>query len=115
MTLLTWKPPTLIHPITISVSNANHNLQLDPTKDYILHITALGGLQINGGHHVVLIGGTINIPTWGSKPGTNFPNDVGGYPTGDPVWKTLHHGVPPNGDFVPAAMVGMAYVSPGYN
>lgn len=44
---------------------------------------------------------------WSSEDGT-YGLDRG------PVSGTISHGTPPNGDFVPAAVVGMGYVSPGY-
>ena len=33
---------------------------------------------------------------------------------GDPSWNDVHEGLPPGGDFVPAEVAGVAYVSPGY-
>jgi hypothetical protein len=36
------------------------------------------------------------------------------YPESDPEWSGFSKGVPPGGDFVPAGVAGMNYVSPGY-
>ncbi len=61
---LTWAPPTLSSPITVTLSNSNKNAKLDPTKDYIVKlsgkITGTGSVNISGGRNVVLIGGEIN-------------------------------------------------------
>jgi hypothetical protein len=53
----------LVNPITINLPTiAPIYLNLDPSKDYVLkstgHITG-GGLSVNGGHNVVMIGGWI--------------------------------------------------------
>lgn len=37
------------------------------------------------------------------------------YKESDPEWNALNFGLPPGGDFVPAGVAGMNYVSPGYN
>ena len=65
---LTWAPPTLSSPTTVAVSASNRNLSLDVARDYIIDmpsgaLTGAGGLSIQGGRNVVLIGGEINIPT----------------------------------------------------
>jgi hypothetical protein len=68
---LYWAPPALNNPITITVSAAGGPLSLDPTRDYVLrvgHVEHKGGLVINGGHNVVLIGGEITIPYVGDQP-----------------------------------------------
>jgi hypothetical protein len=70
--LLTWAPPQLTDPTTILVTNSNRSLKLDKTKDYIIQmpkapLTAVGGLVINGGHNVVLIGGEISIESVGTN------------------------------------------------
>jgi hypothetical protein len=64
---LQWAPPTLSSPKTIQISATNHNLKLDDKTDYRLvlpnkPITLTGGLIVNGGHNVVLVGGTIVVP-----------------------------------------------------
>jgi Malectin domain len=74
---LTWAPPQLDSPTIVNVSNSNHVLKLDPTRDYLVRmpttkLSVLGGLVIIGGHNVVLIGGAITIPSWGaSHPSDN--------------------------------------------
>jgi hypothetical protein len=61
---LTWAPPPLTAPTTILVTDSNHNLKLDSSKDYRIKMPATplavkGGLTISGGRNVVLIGGAI--------------------------------------------------------
>jgi hypothetical protein len=60
---LTWAPPPLTNPITVNVpSTAPVTLNLDSTKDYVLklgHVSGPGGLVVNGGHNVVIIGGQV--------------------------------------------------------
>ena len=63
---LTWSPPALTSPTTITVTNANKRAaaNLDPKKDYIVKIgekiTGAGSVVIVGGRNVVLIGGEIS-------------------------------------------------------
>jgi len=73
---LTWAPPQLDSPTIVNVSNSNHVLKLDPTRDYLVRmpttkLSVLGGLVIIGGHNVVLIGGAITIPSWGASHTTD--------------------------------------------
>jgi hypothetical protein len=60
---LGWAPPVLSSPVTVVVSNsAPVVLNLDANKDYILklgHLSGPGGLTVNGGHNVVIVGGQI--------------------------------------------------------
>jgi hypothetical protein len=65
---LAWRPPTLVDPITLSVSSAAP-LTLDPARDYILKlprdrpiIAGYGCIHIEGGHDIVLIGGECYVP-----------------------------------------------------
>jgi hypothetical protein len=65
---LTWRPPTLVDPITLRIGSA-HSLELDPARDYILElprdrplIAAYGCIHIAGGHNIVLIGGECHVP-----------------------------------------------------
>jgi hypothetical protein len=73
---LRWAPPPLIQPTTVSVTEDNHVLKLDPAKDYVVELPtdrplrATGGLTIAGGRNVVLVGGEISIPYQGPAPGT---------------------------------------------
>jgi hypothetical protein len=66
-TKLTWAPPALTAPTTVTVSESNRDLKLDPNKDYIIKMPAtplkvIGGLIVSGGRNVVLIGGVIEAP-----------------------------------------------------
>lgn len=70
---LQWAPPALSHPRTIRLSAKDRALDLDPKVDYRLvmphhPITVAGGLSITGGHNVVLIGGTLNVPSTRQAP-----------------------------------------------
>jgi hypothetical protein len=73
---LTWAPPALTNPITITVSASNRSVHLDGNKDYVIKmpataLTGAGGLTIVGGRNVVLIGGEIDIPWQGATPPVN--------------------------------------------
>jgi hypothetical protein len=62
---LTWAPPALSNPVTIDVPNSNGRLVLDTSRDYIVnvdHLTACGGLWLEGGRNIVVVGGQITIP-----------------------------------------------------
>ncbi len=70
---LSWAPPVLVNPTTIKVTANTHKLRLDPISDYRLvlpptQITLKGGLIIQGGHNVVMIGGQINVPSSSTTP-----------------------------------------------
>lgn len=62
---LRWAPPQLTNPTTLNVGSALP--KLDPAKDYILKlptdraITMPGGLVIEGGRNVVVIGGQVDV------------------------------------------------------
>ncbi len=69
---LTWAPPALTAPETIKVTNTKHFLNLKDGKDYVVllpgavgndlqstPLEADGGLTVQGGRHVVMIGGGI--------------------------------------------------------
>jgi hypothetical protein len=79
--LLTWAPPTLSNPLAVQVRDTgqicpentarwqNPNQPwicfLDPNRDYILTLGNRrdpGGLTINGGRNVVIVGGQITVP-----------------------------------------------------
>tara|TARA_B100000941_G_C28502662_1_gene555314 strand:- start:1244 stop:2755 length:1512 start_codon:yes stop_codon:yes gene_type:complete len=65
---LSWAPPELVNPITVNVTSSYRSLNLDTNQDYIIQmpttpLTANGGLNIIGGHNVVLIGGEIRFDT----------------------------------------------------
>ena len=68
---LSWRPPALTSPTTVTVSNTNRSLNLDPTRDYIIkfgEVISAGNLSITGGRNVVLIGGHITVPWRGAWP-----------------------------------------------
>ena len=58
----------------------------------------------------------IEIDNVWTRPATKKTGDRSAYlwPKGDKVWEKVKEGVPPGGDIVPAALVGINYVSPGY-
>src|SRR6266849_3149957 len=70
--LLTWSPPPCgdaTHAcVTYPVTNTGSHqiLILDSTKDYIVqlpNVPVLGGIDIDGGHNVIVIGGEIDLTT----------------------------------------------------
>lgn len=70
---LAWAPPKLADPVVVRVG-APGTLKLDPARDYRIRLpnhplVGAGGLVISGGHDVVLIGGTIEIPQLGPDAG----------------------------------------------
>jgi hypothetical protein len=63
-----WAPPTLTNPQTNTVTNSNSSFSLNNNTDYIIKLpstplTVAGGLQLIGGHNIVIIGGEISHPT----------------------------------------------------
>jgi hypothetical protein len=80
VTPLSWAPPALTDPITVPVPDTGpiqagnpwpHVLSLDPARDYVIelgHRRDVGGLVIEGGRNVVLIGGRITIPRQSTAP-----------------------------------------------
>ena len=69
--LLSWAPPLLENPTTIRLTpddDGPYILDLDTDKDYIIELPdepLPGGLSIEGGRNVQLIGGEISIPWQG--------------------------------------------------
>lgn len=63
-----WPAPALHDPQVIHLTSANTNLKLSDSRDYVLELPrdtplqAPAGLTIAGGHNVVMVGGTINVP-----------------------------------------------------
>src|ERR1700733_13544313 len=54
-----WNEPTLVDPITVTLSNSNRSLKLDQSRDYIVQcppgqLDMSGKFAIWGGHNVVL-------------------------------------------------------------
>jgi len=69
---LAWAPPRLQNPTTVRVTSAARWLSLDPNRDYRVELPAhpivgVGGVVIDGGHNVVLIGGEIRVPWHGES------------------------------------------------
>lgn len=63
---LTWRPPALSSPTTVTVSSSNRTIKLSAGRDYVVKmprtpLNVRGGLIIAGGRNVVLIGGEIRI------------------------------------------------------
>jgi hypothetical protein len=68
---LRWAPPKLQEAQTIVVGPNRSSVSLATDQDYRLRLPPrerVGGLEIEGGHDVVLIGGAITIPR-GTPPG----------------------------------------------
>jgi hypothetical protein len=84
---LTWSPPALSNPITIQMTTSRTWYNLDPARDYRLKLPATtvynrGGIVIEGGRNVVLIGGHIHVPetgatTLGPRRGLQLNNQRG--------------------------------------
>lgn len=79
---LTWAPPALTNPITIEVKNdgsiGGHAVNMDTTKDYIISLpkneALIGGLHLNGGRNIQVIGGEISIPNQPTPAGAQYPS-----------------------------------------
>lgn len=68
---LRWAPPHLIDPTTIMLGNGYTDTQLDPARDYVVKLpkdNKIGGVTLEGGHNIVIMGGHITVPT-GAPPG----------------------------------------------
>jgi hypothetical protein len=65
---LLWAPPSMTSPKTITLESGldPDHLQLNPKRDYVLKVPS-GGLhgtiEIDGGHNVTLIGGSVTVPS----------------------------------------------------
>jgi hypothetical protein len=69
---LRWPPPALDDPVTVMVTNTNRHLYLRDDQDYVIDLppntvqrgplTSTGGLVVEGGHDIVIIGGHVQIP-----------------------------------------------------
>jgi hypothetical protein len=71
---LTWAPPELHEPTTITIGALGSIPALDRGRDYILIMPATPrgeGVVINGGRNVVLLGGEIAIDDQGTTPTIN--------------------------------------------
>jgi len=86
---LTWAPPALNSPVVMAYPEGSTSLKLDSARDYVLKLPvgrALNnnhGLNISGGHNVVIIGGSVNVgagvaTTSGlARRGAYFKNQTG--------------------------------------
>ncbi len=76
---LQWAPPAMKSPQTIGLKSGSdpENLQLSPHRDYVLKIPP-GGLhgtvEIDGGHNVTLIGGSITVPSTANQTDNGADN-----------------------------------------
>jgi hypothetical protein len=66
-TRLSWAPPQMTDPTTITAQSGldPDHLTLSPSRDYIVKLPQGGldgTLEIDGGHNVILIGGAITVP-----------------------------------------------------
>lgn len=72
---LSWAPPALTNPITLTVGTGGGTFNLTAGQDYLIRIpqtvSALGGVRLVGGRNIVLIGGHITIPYAGTAPTIN--------------------------------------------
>jgi hypothetical protein len=65
---LAWAPPALSDPQTVDVPTSGGVLRLDSGRDYIVEFpdrAVTGGVGLNGGRNVVIVGGEISIPWQG--------------------------------------------------
>jgi hypothetical protein len=75
-----WDRPALVNPTTILISQANSNLVLDQSKDYVLScpsgpVALTNGLTVWGGHNVVLEGCDVDVT--GQSCGMALKNTAG--------------------------------------
>jgi hypothetical protein len=62
---LRWAPPTLTEPQTIELEDGYTHTRLEPTEDAIVKLPDAkkrGGVTIEGGNDIILIGGEIAVP-----------------------------------------------------
>jgi hypothetical protein len=63
---LRWPPPALFSPTVVNLGGGYSNVHLGPSEDATINLPAAdkrGGVTIEGGHNVVLIGGRITVPS----------------------------------------------------
>lgn len=63
---LLWAPPSLTSPTKISLGDGYTDTVLGPSQDAIITLPKTpkeGGVTIEGGHNIVLIGGEITVPS----------------------------------------------------
>ncbi len=62
---LRWPQPTLVNPVTVTLGTGYTHTMLSTTRDYIVKLPATqkrGGTWLEGGHNIVIVGGSITIP-----------------------------------------------------
>ena len=70
---LSWAPPKLTSPTRLTVTATSNKVELRPDRDYIVTLPSSplvleGGLRIEGGRNVVLLGGEIVVPPRSEAP-----------------------------------------------
>jgi hypothetical protein len=71
---LAWAPPALVNPKTIELGTGYTHTSLSSSRDYIVKLPPtkkVGGTWLDGGHNVVVIGGSVTVPT-GTDPGVAY-------------------------------------------
>jgi hypothetical protein len=69
---LRWQPPELVNPAVIKLGNGYTHTSLSTKRDYIIELPKdrkVGGTWLDGGHNVVVVGGSITIPAQ-TEPGS---------------------------------------------
>lgn len=79
---LRWSPPALTRPERVQLSASRRIVDLAPDRDYIVELpkhplVVPDGLQISGGHNVVLIGGEIHLDGSGYGRGLYLKGQTG--------------------------------------
>jgi hypothetical protein len=62
---LRWAPPALTDPITIELGTGYTHTTLSTARDYVVRLPPtqkVGATWIEGGHNVVIVGGSVTIP-----------------------------------------------------
>jgi len=63
---LRWPRPTLVNPITIQLGTGYTHSLLSTTRDYVVKLPPTkkyGGTFLEGGHNVLIVGGSVTIPS----------------------------------------------------
>ena len=114
--LQNWGGPTYYRIDRLTGSTDYQGFMIQPTQfgdPTVLADFRNMNISGQGGYLIFRAGGTQDFAftnVWLHKTGgTKYA-----YPESDPEWTGFNRGVPPGGDFVPAGVAGMSYVSPGY-
>ncbi|HEX7289578.1 MAG TPA: hypothetical protein VF250_00500 [Conexibacter sp.] len=62
---LRWPKPTLTNPITVQLGTGYTHTMLSTTRDYVVKLPSTkkyGGTWLEGGHNIVIVGGSVTIP-----------------------------------------------------